>query len=121
MKESLQEYMFNTYGKILDDRVSFNRVPDGWFDIIDQALNKLYKIEGIKVLECKEKFAQLRIYINVWDNSEANKILEEAEFKSQYVCEICGVSGERRKKLSGYWIKTLCSHHARIYGYKDEF
>jgi hypothetical protein len=94
---------------------------DGWLQLIDDTLseviawyeknhpNELDDDEGFVILQVKEKYAGLRIYIGssyrpVFD------MLSEAEKKSYTICEICGEPG--RERYDGkYWYKTLCDSH----------
>ena len=96
---------------------------DGWFDLLWDTLLQIEaeckrleypKSEYPKLLQVKEKFARLRIYVGVATDLMYN-ILTEAEKKSGYVCEYCGEEGTIMAK--GGWIKTVCAKHSN--GFKD--
>lgn len=76
---------------------------DGWFELIKELSEKLEPL-GVEAVQVKEKFGGLRFYANhatdaAWD------LIEEAECKSETICEECGKAG----KPNGVgWIKTLC-------------
>jgi len=98
---------------------------DGWYDIIYDCCKKLQRLmdenPGYKLYatQIKEKYGSLRFYIN-FNNDEisdkdfnetfwnlANKIVEEVEEKSYYICELCGKPG----KINGTgWYRCLCKH-----------
>jgi hypothetical protein len=59
------------------------------------------------VLQVKEKFASLRVYMAPY-HQKAQAAVDEAERISVTVCEMCGRTGEVRKR--GWW-KTLCTDH----------
>lgn len=105
--------------------IAIGCVGKGWeglvneaYDIID-AFNK--KIQSIDVLQVKEKFGTLRIYIRnrvkVTEQDVSNMIepelfediwmrVHELEIRSAKVCEECGKEGHIRDK-SG-WYVCLC-------------
>ena len=56
----------------------------------------------------KEKFGELRFYINGGSDEIYNKITE-AEKLSHETCELCGKKGELRTKIR--WFTTLCDEH----------
>ena len=77
---------------------------DGWFDLIKELSEKLEPM-GVVAMQVKEKFGGLRFYVNhatdaAWD------LIEEAEAKSETICEECG--GQPAKPCGGGWVKTLC-------------
>jgi hypothetical protein len=68
-----------------------------------------------EILQVKEKFGGLRIYVNNADEAIRQRI-EAAEQESFHTCEVCGQPGRLREDD---WIKTLCDEHdARAYGAK---
>jgi hypothetical protein len=93
---------------------------DGWFEIVKELTEKLKEIDinkEIRVVQIKEKYASLRWYIEIDSVLEdrinelydqANKLIAEAELKSEKTCEICGQEGIV-KDIGGRWYKTLCN------------
>ncbi len=77
---------------------------DGWINILDEACEKLSKIDGICFVQIKEKFGDLTIYLNQY-NDDVDKILDKAVERSRVTCEVCGKDGKRR---GGRWIQVLC-------------
>lgn len=80
-------------------------VGDGWFDLIKELSEKLEPM-GVVAVQVKEKFGGLRFYVNhatdaAWD------LIEEAEAKSETICERCGDPGELRGE---HWVTTLCDN-----------
>jgi len=98
---------------------------DGWYNILNDVCNCIdshvkstkrineYRKENGKELlpepdihfeQIKEKFGQLRIYMNHYDDY-VQGILSLAEDISARTCESCGKEGKMRK---GGWIRCLC-------------
>lgn len=85
----------------------------GWYDLIDEMSETLE--EEIKKLspemqeaccasQVKEKWGGLRVYLTN-GTDRMYDIIEEAEFKSASICELCGSYGELRR---GGWITCMC-------------
>ena len=84
---------------------------DGWFDLIwnlcesiEKELELLNNSEEFMVIQVKEKFGQLRFY-STYKTDKILDLVQDAESKSQLICENCGNTGERRKTT---WIFTRC-------------
>lgn len=65
----------------------------------------------IKIIQIKEKFAGLRIYVEN-PTEELNQMIYEAELKSFYMCEDCG-STENIGTIGNRWYRTLCRNCAQ--------
>jgi hypothetical protein len=80
---------------------------DGWFQLIWDLCEKIEK-EGIsphfRAMQVKEKFGSLRFYVNIASDEVLNAI-DEAEKKSETICELCGEPGRIR---NGSWLKCRC-------------
>jgi len=78
---------------------------DGWFELLKELSEKL-EPQGVVASQVKEKFGGLRFYLRggatdaVWD------LIDEAENKSEEICELCGQPGKLRGKS---WVQTLCA------------
>jgi hypothetical protein len=77
---------------------------DGWFELIKELSEKLEPM-GVEAVQVKEKWGGLRFYVD-GATDEAWDIIEEAEQKSETICEACGAPGELRDQR--YWVFTLC-------------
>jgi len=78
---------------------------NGWYGILYDLFRNLSELdEDIELLEVKEKFGTLRVYI-INGSDKAYDLIEEAESKSRFVCEVCGKEGKLR---SDGWLFTLC-------------
>lgn len=125
MKKELDDKLCSEFPKLYADRflsptetcMYFGfEVGDGWFDLIYECSAKLEAINNtitdptqyIKAAQVKEKFGGLRFYID-HGTTDAFKIIEEAEAKSDVTCEDCGKPGN--SKGSRGWITTLCAEH----------
>ena len=86
---------------------------DGWFDILYQLCKKLKKeVEkdpkvDFHFLQIKEKFARLTLYYS-GGNKTIHRLVNEAEQKSDFVCEDCGTMESVSVDNSVYWLRTLC-------------
>lgn len=86
----------------------------GWYKHIRDACLKIEALvaampeqerEGFRVLQIKEKFGGLRLYMSA-TTPEIDAVIGEAESACSTTCEICG--GYGRSGTTGYWIRTLC-------------
>jgi hypothetical protein len=69
------------------------------------------KVNWIEVNQIKEKFGCLRFYYSGGDD-EISGMVRMAEVWADHSCETCGERGKRR---SGGWIRTLCDKHEALY------
>ncbi len=95
---------------------------DGWFELISNFSNqaeakvKEMKEEGVEeiklplVLQVKEKFGGLRIYMDD-TYGMMNALIDSALKEAARTCELCGQSGIRRESKTGWWM-TLCDECA---------
>jgi len=87
----------------------FSGCGEGWRPIIQEALEKINEMNpNTEILQIKEKFGGLRLYVGHIDGSdsmEIEKIVRHAEKECGLTCEYCGCTG-RWRKLN--WQKTLC-------------
>lgn len=95
--ENLEEYLEN---------------PDcdkGWIPLLRSTLSSLLLVgwDG-NLLQVKEKFGGLRIYIGSGTDIMFD-MLDTAEQESFTICEVCGEPGKLRMDRS--WYKTLCDEH----------
>ena len=79
-------------------------------DTIDYLKEKIVELEKsiidqVQATQVKEKFGQLRFYIDGGDD-RVEASISFAESMSLKVCEVCGNSG---KPAGNYWVKILCS------------
>lgn len=85
----------------------------GWLPLLDKMFAEIQQYcttnnisELPQVVQIKEKFGTLRVYMN-----NTNDVLEDIVFsyssESISICEECGNPGEQKTYYG--WIKTLCS------------
>lgn len=98
----------------------FYECDKGWYRLIDSCLKEVQELYDrnkteFEVLQVKEKFGQLRIYLNNYING-SHEILERYSKLSTSICEVCGEKGCLCVK--GRFLKILCDKHRVEYGYK---
>lgn len=85
---------------------------DGWYNILDKLFAKLNKYKDIELMQVKEKFGGLRIYINGVNTKYSDKVydlIDKAEAKSFKTCEMCGKPG--KNQTINNWVYTVCKDH----------
>ncbi len=105
------------YKSILATSYGFE-TPQGWLPLLEEFLEKAINFEGwFKIVQIKEKFGGLRIYIDTEDDipNEIRTMIEglisEAEFKANRSCHDCGCSIDRdsAKKYKFYVLCDSCA------------
>lgn len=91
-------------------------IGPGWNEIVLQLDRDIAKLDpDYKIAQVKEKFAQLRYYIdpsdtydhtNGWLTDPIYALIDKAEKASSVTCEDCGAPGVQR--TDRYWQLTLC-------------
>jgi hypothetical protein len=89
-------------------------VGAGWHGLVDEAFD-LVESHGSEVAQLKEKFGQMRVYINSTSDDLYNKVWE-IESKSASICETCGAPSKLQNR--GGWLKSICDpcleeHHVQ--------
>ena len=79
-------------------------VGRGWHSLIDEAFDLIGQNPGTMVVDIKEKWGGLHIYIDYVRDPLFDQI-EEICDRSYKICEFCGRKGEQRDIG---WVKTLC-------------
>lgn len=89
--------------------------PDGWEPIVERLINDLVFVDPlIKIAQVKEKFAELRVYVDRGSDDAWEAIcdlIHEAEDECAKTCQQCGKPGEFRDKNGWYYV--ACEEHAR--------
>jgi hypothetical protein len=93
----------------------------GWYPLIDECIEKLeeqVKKEKLntEILQIKEKFGTLRIYLSS-ESDEISNIVERYELFSSHICELCGEFWTAKERVNHGWWKTLCQKCATEHGY----
>lgn len=90
-------------------------IGEGWMSLVIELLDKIQHLvdnnpeySDLQILQIKEKYSQLRVYLNYY-YKEIEDLIDEYEEKSAYICEVCGDEGIIRD-LHG-WYTTLCDKH----------
>ena len=109
MRKELAEPLLEKYADLFAEysrrpQIRHIEIGDGWHSIFETLCEELASLGGIKILQVKEKFAALTVYITPYP-VEAQKALDAAYKRSLETCEFCGNAGTQ---FSDGWIKTLC-------------
>ena len=84
----------------------------GWDKLIQPVLEAC-DAEGVQIMQIKEKYGTLRIYIGYSSDSYPSdkiyNLIGMAEKQSAVTCEACGAPGKLRGKG---WLYTSCDLHA---------
>jgi len=94
-------------------------IGEGWMSLVIELLDKIQHLvdnnpeySGLQVIQVKEKYGSLRVYLNYY-YKEIEDIISEYEEKSCYICEECGEKGEIRNINN--WYTALCDKHYAEY------
>jgi hypothetical protein len=88
--------------------MQFGAGPKGWNQIIWEACESFESLNlpDFEVVQIKERFAQLCIYVN-GATEDVRRIIQAAEAKAAKTCQLCGSPGTQQSKHSG-WLWTVC-------------
>jgi hypothetical protein len=128
MDRTLEAKLVKQYPKLLLGFRSSPQTPlffgvecgDGWFDIINGALRNIQEDydkltakqqEGTYVVQIKEKFGGLRIYMSQ-QTDYMREIIQAAETLAYATCEECGAT-EKIAQADTRYIRTLCPEHMK--------
>lgn len=96
----------------------YYEIPSGWADLCAEAIDKISSVayaqdlhNDLKILEVKEKFGKLCIYLNTY-NEELEKIIKEYADKSEHTCARCG---KQATMLTTMWIMPYCEDCVETY------
>lgn len=85
-------------------------IPAAWYPLAVQLVKDLGKNGWDKNVSCiKEKYANLRFYINGQQDEKLHQIIEHYMKQSEQVCMECGAPGEIREKNGWYYV--ACPAH----------
>jgi hypothetical protein len=85
---------------------------DGWLGILEELFEKIdefvkeEKPGGFKVIQVKEKFGCLSVYVE-GGNEVIERMIREAGAKAVKTCQECGAPGQLRQSDTGWW-RTEC-------------
>lgn len=118
------------YDRVLNKNFMLD-VGAGWWKIMLEGFDRIDAVLKeepdcfVKILQVKEKFGGLRVYISLQRGSgdgldgeehedlhrRVGVVIEEMENQASNTCEMCGEPGKLR---GGGWLKTLCDRHAEM-------
>ena len=85
-------------------------VGKGWWPLFEPIYNRIQALNeagaNIEIIEVKEKWGELCIYVSGAPD-EIHDMIREAEKKSIHICEECGKPAEQLVNRNG-WVYTLC-------------
>jgi len=81
----------------------------GWLPLVEGVLEKLSGYDDVIVVQIKEKFGALTIYVgDPRSRDEVHAITTAARQESVRICEFCGKPGQNLRGSDG-WFKTMCA------------
>jgi hypothetical protein len=96
----------NLFPPVWGDQKAPITIGEGWEGLVERTLEQLSPLK-VQVLQIKEKFGGLRIYVGGEDSEVAWTIIREAELEADRTCEKCGT--QEGVTIGGRgWIRTLC-------------
>lgn len=119
MKKEIRAPGFTVYSDGGYDRdLAKQSVGAGWAGLIDEIfdLKEELKLNNVRIVQVKEKFAALRVYIDLYTADENDPLYKfeqfvmDAERRSIHICELCGKPGAVRGRG---WYYTSCDEHAK--------
>ena len=95
---------YNAGGPVTDYKTE---IGVGWRPLLDELHLELVKINpNYQTVQVKEKFGDLRVYVEGENTSQMHDVIVGFERRSSGICEDCGSSEGRHTK--SIWIRTLC-------------
>jgi len=100
-------------------------MPDGWWKKFGKKMAKELQtivdekeIEDFKILQVKEKYNSLRVYISPYDK-DIDDVLRKYEDLSTKYCVMCG---KKATKVSKGWYNSFCDECAeKVFGEEETF
>jgi hypothetical protein len=101
-----------TDAEILEENLRWvNGLPDGWADLYRHLIHDVHAIDAqLRVTQAKEKFGELRVYMEAYNKSVCT-IIDEASRQSRFLCQTCGESGVLSRTNDGFYA-TVCPTHS---------
>lgn len=108
----------NEFLQLINDRGIVADINDsvgkGWFPLVTKMFDEMIAAGWDKhVVQIKEKFGMLRVYIAQPNIPEVWAIIYRYEEMSRHICEHCGESGEQ-VGLRGERMRVACPAHALL-------
>lgn len=78
----------------------------GWYPIIQPIIDYVDNVPKMEIIQIKEKFGELRVYLNFEDET-VSKLIDEAVKEASETCELCGSKEDIGITITG-WATTMC-------------
>jgi len=92
------------YPDVFKQRMASFGCGEGWRGLVDRLVQKAFD-ENFCILQVKEKFGLLRIYVTLY-TEELSAFIQDLENESSKICEECGSTDG--VTTMGDWLKTYC-------------
>jgi hypothetical protein len=94
------------------DSIKSIDVEPGWYQLVLDCHKELLAVNPhYTIVQIKQKFGQLRYYIN-GNDAMTDNIIYNYENKSVVICERCGDPGST-SKVFNFYMQTLCENHQK--------
>jgi hypothetical protein len=111
------EFTTEQYPELLKNNIGCC-VVEAWAPTVKHALDDLEALRAagadIQVIQIKEKFGSLRMYVKGSGYAQAEPIVAKAEIETQSICSVCGSKEDVKRGVKAKndgWILTLCKEH----------
>lgn len=87
-------------------------VGDGWFELLAKSFGDIERaaqssgVDAAHLVQVKEKFGLLRIYVQGPSHDAIDDVLQRAEQASTVICEACGRNGNLVSDIG--WLRVRC-------------
>jgi hypothetical protein len=86
----------------------WSNCPTGWLPLLAELCERIEtEHPGVSFAQVKDKFAELRVYLNECSRS-AERLVAEYARRSRTTCEVCGAPG---KQSGRGWLVVRCEEH----------
>ncbi len=109
--------IYKKYSKVLSKPI-YPETAEGWDALVEDFIEEMneaaanFKSKSITIIDIKEKFGGLRIYVDYnlpsEQISDLEKIVSKYEHLSLKTCSYCGQEYKQMHKRKGYWDIVCC-------------
>lgn len=109
--------IYKKYSRVLCKPI-YPETAEGWDALVEDFIQEMneaacaFRNKSITIIDIKEKFGGLRIYVDYdlpsEQISELERIVSKYEHLSLKTCSYCGEENKQMHKRMGYWDIVIC-------------